>query len=81
MVSHPRASQFSDPGPLVHVPNLFQDNNIFAITAEVRRALRKAGYAREADRLCERVSDSESWDDAVTICLEYAYPFTVGVEG
>lgn len=48
-----------------------QDGNIFNVLGQVSRALNGAGYAEDADEMAKRVFEAESYNQALSICMEY----------
>lgn len=48
-----------------------QDVNIFNLMAVASRTLRKHGMAEEADEMCDRIYDADSYDKALCIIGEY----------
>ena len=47
------------------------DGNVFAVTGACTRALKRAGQADNAKKMSERVTQSGSYDEALTIMQEY----------
>ena len=47
------------------------DGNIFAVMGAASKALRRAGQEDEGKKMCDRVTSSGSYDEALSIILEY----------
>jgi hypothetical protein len=48
-----------------------QNGNVFNLIGIARRALKEAGYREEAEEMTERIQQSRSYDEALTIMNEY----------
>lgn len=59
------------PKTPVRVPLVGEDGNVFSIIGRVRKALRKAGYASEAEQYTKEVQQTKSYDEALRKTLEY----------
>jgi len=55
----------------VFVPLVGEDGNIFSIMGRASRALKHAGFIDEAAEMIQRVRDSQSYEAALGIVLEY----------
>ena len=53
------------------------DGNIFNLLGICSRALKENGYKKEAEELCQRVTNSSSYDMALSIIQEYVNPVSV----
>ena len=53
------------------------NGNVYNLLAICQRALRENGYNEEAKELYERVTNSESYDMALSIMQEYVNPISV----
>lgn len=47
------------------------DGNVFALSAKVSQALKRAGYPSKASEFCNRVFQSKSYDAALDLMMEY----------
>ena len=47
------------------------DGNIFALMGRVSSALKRAGFSQEASEMQDRVINAESYNDALSIFMEY----------
>lgn len=50
---------------------LGEDGNVFILMGKVSKALKKAGLADKAKEMTDRVFDSGSYDEALTIFRDY----------
>lgn len=48
-----------------------EDGNIFAILGRVRQTLRENGEPEQADEVTERVTQAQSYQEALQIIMEY----------
>lgn len=48
-----------------------QDGNIFSILGRASKILRRAGQFEQASEMCQRVYNSHSYEDALSIISEY----------
>lgn len=55
--------------PEVHVKLTGRDGNAFAIIGSVSKALRKAGHADAAERLCEDAMQCRSYDQLLRLVM------------
>ena len=51
-----------------------EDGNIFAILLKCKRALEEEGEKDKAEEMAHRVTNSESYDQALSIVMEYVEP-------
>lgn len=47
------------------------DGNIFSILGKCTKALKNNGQEKEAKELSDKVFNSSSYDEALSICMEY----------
>jgi len=47
------------------------DGNVFALMGKCTQALRKAGQAKEADQITEKIFNCGSYQEALTIMQEF----------
>ena len=50
------------------------DGNVFNLIGICSRALKTAGYTKEADEMINRVTSSHSYEEALSIMCEYVEP-------
>lgn len=55
-------------------PIIGEDSNIFHIMGIASKALRRNGMADEAKEMCERITSSDSYNEALAIIMEYVEP-------
>lgn len=67
-----RQIEGNDGRDLVVIEGLLEDGNIFAMLGKTRKALRRADRSGDATEVTQRVTGSHSYDDAVSIIMEYA---------
>ena len=53
------------------MPLIGQDGNIFAIMGRASRLLKNAGQSDKAKEMCDRVTASQSYSEALNIVSEY----------
>ena len=64
----------------VKAPIVGADGNIFNLIGISSRALKREGFYKEADELATRVMESKSYDEALSIIMEYVEPVDVDYE-
>lgn len=47
------------------------DGNIFNLVGIASRALKRAGQAKEAEEMCNKILQSGSYDEALQIIMQY----------
>lgn len=60
--------------PLISMPYIGLDGNIFMIMGKARRVLRAAGYSDEASFMTIHVNESKSYAEALGIIMRYVAP-------
>mgnify|MGYP001861252858 FL=1 len=55
-------------------PIINADGNIFNLIGISSRALKRAGYQEQAKEMSERVMNTENYDEALSVLLEYIEP-------
>lgn len=58
-------------------PIMGADGNVFNLIGICSRALKKAGYKEQADEMTNRIQNSKSYDEALSIMMEYVDPVDV----
>lgn len=48
-----------------------EDGNIFSIMGRVSRELKRNGQSSEAEEMCKRITHSHSYEEALSIVMEY----------
>lgn len=48
-----------------------EDGNIFFIMGKVSKALKRNGQNSEAEEMCNRITNSHSYNEALAIVMEY----------
>lgn len=64
----------------VKAPIVGADGNIFNLIGISSKALKREGFYKEADELATRVMESKSYDEALSIIMEYVEPVDVDYE-
>ena len=64
----------------VKAPIVGADGNIFNLIGISSKALKREGFYKEADELATRVMESKSYDEALSIIMEYVDPVDVDYE-
>lgn len=58
-------------------PIIGADGNVFNLIGICSKALKKAGYKEQADEMTNRIQNSKSYDEALSIMMEYVDPVDV----
>lgn len=60
----------------VNAPIIGANGNVFNLIGICRRELKKSGYYKEAEELGKRVTECQSYEEALNLMMEYVNPIS-----
>lgn len=77
-VSHEERNMISDNDFKPPCPLIGADGNIYHLLGIASRTLKAHGFGEKAEAMCGRAKQSQCYDEALAVILEYVDPVTVG---